>query len=465
MEARRKVWWARVASTSVAAAIVVLALAPVAAIGKPEALDHSFGENGRVVTKTELGGRSWLDARVHIAGGPNGTIVAAVGKAVFRYLPEGSLDTSFGEGGKLTVTDPEGLPFTPHDLAVDGEGRIVLAGAVELPDRILVNYLGSTIHGPLAAAIRYSADGTLDTSFGEKGGYVLSELNQPPLNSYYGKAATSAEEVIVDPEGSLTLIGGLGGYTTGIRSEYRMVPRLVARLTAGGRLDTSFGDGGVIGETGLDGMSAIAPYGDELLLSGRRMTDTRAPWSEALTRLHPDGSTDRSFGRDGRSAGLFAPPLTDLAVDRLGRTAVLGGRSVLRLTRRGTRDRHFGYRGGVTVRLPGASKLSSLAVHGSGDMLLTGTQAVRKLRRSKGLAKDHDYRRSFTVIALDPRGKPDRRFGRGGWLATRFGRRSSALASEAFIDRSGLLVVGGTVATPDLAPTGGIALARYRLRR
>ena len=465
MTARWRLLCGRVAPLTLIA--VLVALAPPAAAGavRAGALDRTFGENGRVVTKTELGGSSWLYTRAHVAEGPGGTIIAAAGKTVFRYLPDGTLDTSFGEGGKLTVDDPEGLPFSPHDLAVDGQGRIVLGGAVELPDEILVNYLGSTIHGPLAAVIRYSADGTLDTSFGEKGGYVLSELNQPPLNPYYGKAATSAEQVIADSAGNVTLIGGLGGYTTGIRSEYRMTPRLVARLTAGGHLDTSFGDGGVIGKTGLDGMSAIAPYGDELLLSGWRMTGTREPWSEALTRLNSDGSIDRSFGHDGRSADLFAPPLADLAVDRFGRTVVLGGRGVLRLTRRGTRDRHFGYRGGATVRLPGESKLSSLAVQDSGNVLLAGTQAIRKQRRSEGLAKDHEYRRSFTVIALDPRGKPDRHFGRGGWVATRFGRRSSALASEAFIDRSGRLVVGGTVARPDVAPTGGIAIARYRLGR
>lgn len=464
MQARRGVKRRKVASITLAAGIVALALLPAAATAKAGGLDRSFGDNGRVVTQTGLGGPSWLYTDVHVAEGPGDTIVAAVGKTVFRYLPDGRLDPSFGEDGKLTVGDPDALSFSLHDLAVDGKGRVVLAGAVELPEEILVSYIGPSIHGPLAAVIRYSSDGKLDTSFGEKGGYVLSELNQPPLNSYYGKAATSAEQVIADAEGNVTLLGGLGGYVTDIRSEYRMLPRLVARLTPDGHLDTSFGDGGVIGETGFDGLGAVAPYGDGLLLSGRQRSGQQEPWSEALTRLKSDGSVDRSFGHDGRSADLFAPPLTDIAVDRFGRAVVLGGRGVLRLTRRGTRDRHFGYRGGATVKLPGESRLNSLAVQGAGDILLAGTQAIRK-QQSEAKAKDHEYRRSFTVIGLDARGKPNRRFGRGGWVATRFGGRSSALADDAFIDRRGQLVVGGTVARPDLAPTGGIALARYRLDR
>jgi uncharacterized delta-60 repeat protein len=441
-------------------------LAPPAAAGavRTGALDRSFGVNGRAVTQTELGGGSWLHTHVHVAEGPDETIVAAVGDTVFRFLADGSLDTSFGEGGRLTIDDPEGLPFTLHDLAVDGQGRIALAGTVELPEEILVSYIGPYIHGPLAAVIRYSADGKLDTSFGEKGGYVLSELNQPPLNSYYGKAATSAEEAIADSAGNVTLIGGLGGYMTGIRSEYRMAPRLVARLTAGGHLDTSFGDGGVIGETGFDGLGAVAPYGDGLLLSGRQRSGQQEPWSEALTRLNSDGSVDRSFGHDGRSADLFAPPLAGLAADGRGRIVVLGGHGVLRLTHRGTRDRRFGHRGGTTVKLPGESNLSAVSIESSGRILLAGTQAIAK-RQPETSVKERKYRRSFTVIGLNAHGQPDRRFGHDGWVATRFGKRSSALADEAFIDRSGRLVVAGTVARPDLAPTGGIALARYRLGR
>jgi len=110
------------------AALVVLALLPAAASGKPGALDPSFGRRGRVVTKADLGGPNWLSAHVNIAGAPRGGIVAAVGKQIFRYLPDGKLDPSFGEGGRLMVANPKGLPFSLHDVAVDREGRVYVLG-------------------------------------------------------------------------------------------------------------------------------------------------------------------------------------------------------------------------------------------------------------------------------------------------------------------------------------------------
>ena len=462
MTAKWRLLCGKVAPLALIAALATLAPPAAAGAVRAGALDRSFGVNGRAVTQTELGGASWLHTHVHLAEGPDETIVAAVGDTVFRFLADGSLDTSFGEGGKLTIDDPEGLPFSLHDLAVDGQGRIVLAGAVELPEEILVSYIGPSIHGPLTAVIRYTPDGELDPDFGEGTGYVISQLNQPPLNSYYDKAATSAEQVIFGPGGDLTLVGGLGEYASdSIRTAFEMNPRLIVRLAANGRLDPSFGGDGVISESGLAALSAVAPYGSKLLASGRQPPRVAELQSEALTRLMPDGSVDRSFGDDGR-VRLFAPPLGGIAVDRFGRIVVLGGRGVLRLTRHGTRDRRFGHRGGTTVKLPGESNLSAVSIESSGRILLAGTQAIAR-RQPETSIREREYRRSFTVVGLNAHGQPDRRFGHHGWVATRFGKRSSAVADEAFIDRSGRLVAAGTVARPDLAPTGGVALARYRL--
>jgi uncharacterized delta-60 repeat protein len=430
-------------------------------------LDRGFGANGRVVTQTDLGGAGWLDAQLHLAEGPGGTIVAAVGKTVFRYLPDGSLDPSFGDGGRLTVEDPEGMPFTLHDLAVDGEGRVILTGDVMRPDlKVRVDYLGTEISAPLAAVIRYSPDGELDSTFAGGKGFLLTEFGQPPLvPPYFDKATTSTEAVTADSEGRLTLIGSVGEYVTHFRSVFEMVPRLVVKLTAAGQLDPSFGNGGVGSETDLAALSALAPYGrDELLLSGPRDGRGEAPPSEVLGRLGADGEVDRSFGHNGFSSNLFVPPLSDIAVDRFGRILTLGGRGVLRLTPQGIRDRRFGYRGGTTVRLPGSSTLSSVAIEPAGRILLAGTQAIPP-HGGKADGRTYLYRRSFTVVALSRHGNLDRRFGHRGWVATRFGRRSRAEGEEAFVDRRGRLVIGGTVARPDLAPTGGIALARYRLGR
>lgn len=462
---RTKKAWRR--AVAVTAGIGALALAPpaAAAAGGPDVLDRSFGGDGRVVTQTDLGGAGWLDARPQLAGGPGETIVAAVGTTVFRYLPDGRLDPSFGEGGKLTIENPEGMPFTLRDLTVDGEGRVLLTGDVKRPDlKVRTDYLGGEIDAPIAAVMRYRPDGEIDSSFAGGKGFLLTEFGQPPLvPPYFDKATTSAGAVVAGSDGRLALIGSVGEYVTHVRSVFEMVPRLVVRLTGGGEPDPSFGDGGIRTEVDLAGLSALAPYGrDELLLSGPQDSgDGETPPSEILRRLLPDGRVDRHFGREGLSPDLFVPPLSDIAVDGFGKILALGGRGVLRLTREGTLDRQFGYRGRATVRLPGASALSSMAIGPSGRILLAGTQAIPP-HGDEANVRAYLYRRSFTVVALNRRGSLDRRFGHGGWVATRFGRRSRAAGDEAFVDSRGRLVVGGAVARPDLAPTGGIALVRYR---
>lgn len=444
--------------------IMALALSPAAARAKPGSLDLSFGTQGRVTTPASLGMFSWLEADVQIAKGPDGTTVAAVGKTVFRYLPDGSLDPGFGEGGKVTIADPEGLPFLLHDLAVGTDGRVSLIGSVEIPDvSVPISYISST-HPPLAAVIRYTSDGKLDPTFGGGSGFLVTDFGQPspyPAGVPYSRGLTRLTTGAIDPNGDLLAIVSVGELVTHFRSELAMVPKLVVRLTSAGELDPSFGGGdGVVSETGLRTLGDLAQDRDgALLVSGLPGDGDPGLPSEALVRLAPDGSVDRSFGHRGAPSPLPAPPLSGLAVDPSGRIVALAGRGLIRLTPSGKRDRHFGYRGGATVRLPGESSLSSLAVEPSGGILLAGTQAIRN--GSESGPRIDRYQRSFTVIRLNSHGRPDRRFGHGGWVSTAFGAGSSAVGEDAFIDAGGRLVLGGSVVRPDLAPTSGIALARY----
>jgi uncharacterized delta-60 repeat protein len=445
------------------AGLLTLALLPAAALAQAGTLDPGFGDGGKVVTQMNPSGDHNL--LVKIAEGPNGTIVAAAGKTVFRYLPDGSLDPSFGEGGKLTVADPEGLPFTLSDLAVDTDGRISLIGSVEVPDvSVPFSYI-SSFHPTLAAVIRYTGDGKPDTTFGGGKGFLVTDFGQPSPYSpgfFYSKGLTRLTTGAVDRNGDLVAMVSVGEIVTHFHSELAMVSRLVVRLTPTGQLDPSFGGGdGVVSETGLGGLGTLALDRDgALLVSGLQGNPEGGPSREALVRLTSDGSVDGLFGHMGASSPLLAPPLSGLAVDPLDRIVALAGRGLALLTHSGELDRRFGFRGGAWVRFPGESSLSSLAVEPSGRILLAGTQAIR-LRGSK--ARPYRYRRSFAVVRLDLHGRPDRRFGNGGAVATRFGKGSGVLGQDAFIDANNQLVVAGPVSRPDLAPTGGIALARYQL--
>lgn len=436
------------------AALAALAAAAPSALAKAGDLDPSFGSNGRVVTPASLSEWDRLTARVQVAPGPNNTIVAAIGATVFRYLPNGSLDPNFGEGGKLTIADPEGLPFTLSDLAVGTDGRISLIGSVEVPDvSVPVTYIRS-IRPPLAAVIRYTSDGKLDPTFGGGNGFLVTDFGQPspyrPGYSY-NKGLTHLTTGTIDRNGNLVAIASVGEIFTGFRSEVRMVSRLVVRLTPTGELDPSFGGGdGVVSEASLGTLSNLALDPNDALLVGGLQ----------LNRLAPDGSVDQSFGRGGAPYPRFAS-LSGLAVDPFGRIVALIGRRLARFAPSGKLDRQFGERGSARVSLPGESSLTSLAVESSGRILLAGTQAIRE-GGSKARPRAN-YRRSFTVVRLSSHGDPDRRFGHHGWISTRFGTDSSALGQDAFIDPTDRLVVAGTVARPNSSPTDGIALTRYLL--
>jgi uncharacterized delta-60 repeat protein len=472
--------WA--AMGGVAATLAVLLPAPAAAFGAPGTIDPSFGDNGRVVTQTALNGYNWLDSHVNIAEGPDGTIVAAVGKTLLRYLPDGDLDPNFGDGGRLTVTEPEGLPFKLSDMDVDPDGRVVLFGQIEIPGiRLLATYDGATIPLTQAAIVRYDADGALDRTFGSGDGVVITDFGQPPYyqgpppppgesrDPRYTKAVAGIASGNVNRYGGLTVLGRITVVEGCIRSAAQSADRLVARLTPSGDLDPSFGGGdGVVSDMGFSDIWGLAETssGDELL-AGRSIASRlckasppgEAPVPELVSRLTPDGSLDASFATNGFRPIPFTGPVSAMAVDGGGRLSLLAGSTVVRFRQTGGLDRRFGDRGAAIV--PAARvDLRALSPIAQGRLVLAGTHLIPPPPAAPAYKL---FPQSFVVTLRTASGHPDRKFGHDGWITTRFGKRSSALAQAAFIDTEGRLVVAGAITRPDLAPTGGIALARYRL--
>ena len=164
-------------------------------------LDPSFGGDGMVTTDF---GNVAADA---VALQFDGKIVAVGGQAVARYLPDGSLDASFGAGGKVT-TD-----FSVSDVKVDRDGRIVVSG-----------YGG----GGLVLARYNGTDGSPDASFGV-GGTARTDFNRG-VDTFPGGIALQADGKIV-AVGSAPGLDGLGDLA-------------VARYNGDGSLDTSFGQQG-----------------------------------------------------------------------------------------------------------------------------------------------------------------------------------------------------------------------------
>lgn len=150
------------------------------------------------------------------------------------------------------------------------------------------------------AVVRLKTDGTLDTSFGT-GGKVTLDL---------GAATGSARDTVfgfdVDSQGRVVLFGSTKA--TG-RSD---VDRFVARLTANGVLDTSFGVDGLqrldLGGTTDNARHGFVQADGKILAAGYTPLPTGAMLEDGgvqtantvvLTRLGVNGVPDTTFGTDG----------------------------------------------------------------------------------------------------------------------------------------------------------------------
>jgi len=132
-------------------------------------LDNTFGIGGRVST----GFGSGEDFAYAVAIQADGKIVAAgctfcaLGVADFalvRYNVDGSLDATFGIGGKMT-TDFSGRRDGAFAVAIQADGKIVAAGCTACEQ----------VAGDFAIA-RYNSDGSLDTTL-DGDGKVTTDLN------------------------------------------------------------------------------------------------------------------------------------------------------------------------------------------------------------------------------------------------------------------------------------------------
>ena len=215
---------------------LLLALQPVGApLGRgrrPGDLDPTFGSGGKVTT--DFGGGS--DVAIGVALQPDGKIVAAgttstpgVGGfsdfALARYNSDGSLDATFGSGGKVTTDFGGGA----EAVALQPDGKIVAAGSASP---------GATIFSDFALA-RYNPDGSLDATFGS-GGKVTTEFTGN---------FDQANAVALQPNGKIVAAGTAN---TGTTLEFALV-----RYKKHGGLDPSFGSGGKV-TTDFTGSNDVA---------------------------------------------------------------------------------------------------------------------------------------------------------------------------------------------------------------
>jgi uncharacterized delta-60 repeat protein len=241
----------------------LFALARYTVSGK---LDRAFGRNGRVLTSFGSRARSSAQALAISADGK----VVAVGYcdcrrfrfALARYTPRGRLDRTFGRGGKVVTDFGARSSAEAAAVAIQPDGKIVVAGDAT---RTRTDF----------ALARYYADGTLDRSFGT-GGRVVSKV---------GDGFSYAAAIVVQPDGKLVVAGRAYVKPDGVFA--------LVRYSADGKLDPSFGHGGIVVTNG--NAWALAIQRDRKLVAA----GNKGP-RFALARFLEDGSLDETFGRDGK---------------------------------------------------------------------------------------------------------------------------------------------------------------------
>ncbi len=396
----------------------------VAAVGSGD-LDTSFGGDGTVTTSFggDIGGVSALalqpDGKIVVAGSTL-NICCGADFALARYLPNGTLDPTFGGDGKVT-TDFGGVNDWASALALQPDGKIVVAGR-------------SDARGNEGLAlVRYLPDGTLDATFGSNG-TLLTDFE-------------SATALALQPDGKIVVAGASGDFA-------------LARYLPNGTLDTTFGSNGMVltdfGGGSNDHGGALALQSDgKIVVAG--YSDASGSTAFALARYLPNGTLDATFSGDGKVLTNFGSGSEafafDLALQSDGKIVVSGVSTasgadfaLARYLPNGTLDATFGGDGKVTTDFGGNAAAHVLALQPNGKIVVAGFSGA-------GDTPD------FALARYLPNGTLDATFGGDGKVTTDFGRYENATAI-AIQPRDGRLVVAGD-SSDDEGFGHTFALARY----
>lgn len=425
----------------------------------PGDIDASFGTGG-YLTNDFFGTDEQVftlaamrDGRFIAAGKVVGHNAHATGSsenmAIARYLPNGALDDSFGSGGLVHV-DIDAASDEARAVRVLSDNSLLVAGS-----------LSTSSHADFGI-VKLRHDGSLDTTFGEpdigsaRKGFVRLDIAGANFHD-------NAYAMAVQKDGRIVLAGTTPVFHDGFN--YNQVA--LARFSADGVLDTTFGSQGVVtlapfyGAAG-DVLTTIAldqagnPGADGRIVIGGYTYGRNCAF---LARVNANGSVDTTFGSGGRviladantggvRSGLSLLYSARLAAD--GKIVALGqggdrGMTVMRFTANGALDTGFGSNGRSTIKFSGVAEYdtpAALALQGNGKIVAAG------FATSTATGAPH---KDFFVGRWLANGAIDTGFGNAGSKVVQV----STLDDESFavaVEPSGNILAGGYSTRPNVAP-------------
>ncbi len=445
-----KLYYRLILCRGVVTAAIVLTwfISPQVARAAAGDLDATFGTGGMVTTDIN---RS-TDIANAVAVQADGKLVV-VGQTykqndfsnedfvVTRYNPDGTLDTTFGRGGKVR-TDFPGLAAVPSSVVIQADGKIVVAGGA-FP---LFTFLGNF------ELVRYNPNGSLDRSFGN-GGIVTTTF---PEGSY-------ASDVALQPDGKIIAAGTV--FVDFIPGESSDTDFALARYNEDGTPDATFGNGGQVSTdfVGLeDDAFSVLIQPDGKIVAVGSANNPATYYDFAAVRYLSNGTIDTTFGVAGKVSTDFGDQNFDRA-----RSAVLqpngsivaagfaisqnGGVqnfAVARYTSSGILDTTFSGDGKTQIDFGDCCQSANKVLLQSDGKIVT-----------VGYANTEDSDSDFLLARLNPRGSLDASFGVGGKVRTSFGDLNGG-ANGAALQSDGKIVAVGFQATFS-NQWSNFALARY----
>jgi len=373
------------------------------------------------------------------------------------YNSDGSLDTSFGRGGKVTTDVMPSHEDWVSSMAIDSRGRIVVGGWSRTGP--------SMTSESVFTLARYNMDGSLDTSFAGTGKVATdfrSMLNE------------QIRALVID-EFDRVVVGGRATRSTAV-SRTPAWQFALARRTEDGGPDTTFHRDGKV----LTDFSSATSESLEALAIDTHGRIVAAGWAKvrdanrqfALARYTDRGFLDGSFDGDGkvltdfRSVGGEDAQAFALAIDTHGKIvtggcATVGGNTRFALARyndNGSLDASFqdeGRHEGIVLtdfRSATGEGVTALAIDDEARIVVGGWASVD----SGGWGSRP--RRQFALARYLHDGALDRSFHGDGKVLTDFYSSPDEAISALVIDDGGRIVVAGAA----LGPRGNqFALARY----
>jgi uncharacterized delta-60 repeat protein len=214
------------------------------------------------------------DGRIVVAG----SVIDAAGQddvGVWRVLPSGKPDTTFGGGDGYLQFGDAGVVEVPYDVALDHRGRIVVAGVGQ----------GA---GFDVLALRVTASGLPDPTFNH--GSTSFDVNHFGTDVGVAVAVQKDNQIVVAAN-----YAGARGYAA-----LRIAPGDATPSGFAG-LDQTFGDGGVADVAGTLPANqntdvAVTRDGHILLLDGLPSISTPGGADATVVQLDSSGNVDPTFG-------------------------------------------------------------------------------------------------------------------------------------------------------------------------